>query len=30
MWADRITHIRKKATEGVPELVEKLLEEFGV
>jgi NAD-dependent deacetylase len=27
MWADRITHIRKKATEGVPELVEQLLKE---
>ncbi|MBQ2068204.1 MAG: NAD-dependent deacylase, partial [Paludibacteraceae bacterium] len=26
-WADHITHIRKKATEGVPELVEKLLQE---
>jgi NAD-dependent deacetylase len=25
MWADRITHIRKKATEGVPELVEQLI-----
>jgi NAD-dependent deacetylase len=26
-WADHITHIRKKATEGVPELVEKLIRE---
>ena len=30
MWADRITHIRKKATEGVPELVERLLAELSV
>ncbi len=28
MWADRITHIQKKATEGVPELVEKLIEDW--
>ena len=27
MWADRITHIRKPATQGVPELVEKLIAE---
>ena len=25
VWADHITHIKKKATEGVPELVEKLI-----
>ena len=25
LWADRITHIRKPATEGVPEVVEMLL-----
>jgi len=24
VWADHITHIKKKATEGVPELVEQL------
>ena len=26
-WASHITHIKKKATEGVPELVEKLIRE---
>ena len=26
-WAKAITHIKKKATEGVPELVEKLIRE---
>lgn len=28
-WASHITHIRKKATEGVPELVEKLISGLG-
>ena len=28
MWADRITHIQKKATEGVPPLVEQLIAKY--
>ena len=27
VWVDKVTHIKKKATQGVPELVEKLINE---